>query len=117
MDGFAISYLVSRFFYRIYVFFRDWYVDGSRAVARAFMATLEYLDRSLAVKITLQHFFEPLYKDYSIIGRVLGIVFRSIRVVLGAVIYALIGIAFAAVYLVWIIVPPTILFLSFWRLR
>ena len=117
MDGFAIGYLVYRFFYRIFVFFRDWYGDGSRAVTRAFMAVLEYLDRSFAVKITLEHFFEPLYKDYSIIGRVLGVIFRSVRVMLGIVLYAVIAVLFLAVYLVWAAIPPAILFLSFWKLR
>ena len=51
------------------------------------MVTLTAADQSFAVAITLRHFFEPLYKDYSIVGRVLGIVFRSARVVIGGVCY------------------------------
>ena len=90
MDDFALGYLLHRFFYRIFDFFRHWYVDGSRVIAHTFISTLERIDRSLAVKITLQHFFEPLYKDYSIIGRILGVFFRSIRILIGGVAYAVI---------------------------
>lgn len=111
MEDFAVGYLFYRFFYRIIDFFRHWYVGGSRVIAHGFMITLEHLDQSFAVKITLLHFFEPLYKDYSAIGRVLGIIFRTFRVLIGAVIYLLITICFAIGYLAWISVPPVLLFL------
>jgi hypothetical protein len=116
MDDFAVSYLVYRFFYRIGDFFRHWYVNGTLAVAGLFMKTLERADRSFAVKVTLQHFFEPLYKDYSIIGRILGVLFRSLRVAIGAVAYAALTVVFMVIYLAWIAVPPALLFFSFWRL-
>ena len=116
MDDFALGYLLHRFFYRIFTFFRHWYLDGSRSFARAFMATLEYIDRSLAVKITLEHFFEPLYKDYSLIGRILGVIFRSVRVVIGVAVYVIVAIVFLCAYLAWVAVPPALLFFSFWKL-
>ncbi len=74
------------------------------------MATLTRADQSFAVAITLRHFFEPLYKDYSVIGRILGIVFRSVRVAIGGVCYLVIALVFAAVYLIWIAIPAVILF-------
>ena len=116
MDDFALGYLLHRFFYRIFDFFRDWYVGGSRVIAHAFITTLEDIDRSFAVKITLQHFFEPLYKDYSAIGRLLGIFFRSARIVIGAVVYLIVAICFAAAYAVWIATPPVLIFFSLSKL-
>ena len=59
------------------------------------MATLTAADQSFAVAITLRHFFEPLYKDYSVIGRIFGIVFRTFRVVIGGVLYLFIALVFA----------------------
>jgi len=112
MDDFALGYLLHRFFYRIFDFFRHWYVNGSRMIAHGFISTLEDIDRSFAVKITLEHFFEPLYKDYSIVGRVLGVIFRFGRVVIGAAFYAVVTVFFIAIYLVWIAVPPILLFFS-----
>ncbi len=112
MDSFAVGYLVHRFFYRIYDFFRHWYVGGSRVIAHSFTSTLERIDRSLAVKITLEHFFEPLYKDYTAIGRILGVIFRSGRVIVGIAVYALVTVCFVAAYLVWLAIPPALLFFS-----
>ena len=117
MDDFALGYLFHRFFYRIADFFRHWYIDGSRIIAHVFITTLEDLDRSFAVKITLVHFFEPLYKDYSIVGRVLGFIFRSIRVAIGAIVYVFITGCFIVAYLAWISIPPLLLFYAFFAGR
>src|ERR1700722_15603383 len=106
---FAPIYLVQRFFYHIGDFFHHWYVDGSRAIGNKFMVTLTAADQAFAIKITLRHFFEPLYKDYSVIGRILGIVFRTGRILVGGVVYLLISIAFAIVYLVWLAIPAGLL--------
>ena len=107
---FSVVYLARRFIYRFLDFFHHWYVDGSRAIERRFMATLTAADRSFAVAITLRHFFEPLYKDYSIIGRIMGIIFRSVRVAIGAVCYFFLALVFAALYLAWLAIPAVILF-------
>jgi hypothetical protein len=107
---FAIVYLARRLLYRFLDFFHHWYVDGSRAIGRRFMATMTSVDSSLAVAITIRHFFEPLYKDYSIIGRILGIVFRTFRVLIGGVFYIIIALCFAIIYVIWIAVPAVILF-------
>ena len=116
MDDFALGYLLHRFFYRIFDFFWHWYVGGSRMIAHAFISTLENIDRSFAVKITLEHFFEPLYKDYSVIGRMLGIIFRSVRVVLGGVVYLIVAALFVVAYLVWIMTLPALIFFSVWKI-
>jgi hypothetical protein len=110
MDDFAPGYLLYRFFYRIFDFGRHWYVHGSRMIAHQFISTLESADKSFAVKITLTHFFEPLYKDYSIIGRILGFIFRLARVAVGLVVYVVIAAIFAVAYIVWVLVPPALVF-------
>jgi len=107
---FALFYVVQRFFYRMFDFFHHWYVDGSRVIGHEFINTLESADETLALRITLRHFFEPLYKDYSVIGRILGVVFRTGRVIIGVFVYLFISVLFAAAYLVWIAIPALILF-------
>jgi hypothetical protein len=107
---FSLVYLIQRFFYRIFDFFHHWYVDGTRAFGRRFMGTLTKADQSLALKITLRHFFEPLYKDYSIIGRILGVVFRSFRILIGVVFYGFIVALFLVMYLIWVAIPVLILY-------
>ncbi|HVN26493.1 MAG TPA: hypothetical protein VMT99_02465 [Candidatus Paceibacterota bacterium] len=107
---FSPAYLLGRFAYRFLDFFHHWYVDGSRAFGHAFISVLAAADRTFAVKITLQHFFEPLYKDYSPVGRVVGIVFRAGRAIIGTVVYCCIAAAFAAAYAAWLAVPAVILY-------
>lgn len=107
--NFAVIYLAHRCCYRLIEFFHHWYVDASRKFAHLFISTLERLDRTFAVRITLRYFFHPLYKDYTIIGRILGVIFRSIRVVIGVTIYAFWALIFLVCYLLWLAVPPAIL--------
>jgi hypothetical protein len=111
MDNFALGYLIHRFFYRIADFFHHWYVGGSRAIAHRFISTLEDLDQSFAVAVTFRYLFQPLYKDYSIIGRILGLIFRTGRMIIGGVVYLVIAIMFLAFYLAWIALPLAVLFL------
>lgn len=106
----SLVYIVRRFFFCIYNFFHHWYVDGSRAIGRRFMAAMTRADQTLAVAITLRHFFEPLYKDYSVVGRIMGIIFRTFRVIIGSAIYVVLAAAFAAVYIVWLAIPAVIIF-------
>lgn len=108
--NFALVYIVQRFVYRIVDFFHHWYVDGSRNAFHYFISALEEVDRAMAIKITLRHFFEPLYKDYTIVGRILGVVFRSGRVLIGGLVYGLLTTIFLAIYIVWLLIPLLILY-------
>jgi nitrogen fixation/metabolism regulation signal transduction histidine kinase len=107
---FSFVYLAQRLLYRFLDFFHHWYVDGSRAFGRSFMKTMRSVDDSFAVAITLRHFFEPLYKDYSVVGRIMGFFFRTLRVIIGGIFYLFLAVLFAIAYLVWIAIPITILY-------
>ncbi len=107
---FAPVYLIQRFFYRIFDFFHHWYIDGSRAIARRFMGAIAAADHSLALGVTIRHFFEPLYKHYTAIGRILGVVFRTGRIVIGLVVYLFLAALFILIYLVWVVIPFFILY-------
>ncbi len=107
--NFALVYIINRFFYLIGDFFHHWYFHATRTMVHGFVSFFENLDRTFAVRITLRHFFEPLYKDYSILGRILGVIFRSGRVLIGGVIYLFFVIIFLGVYLAWLLIPPGII--------
>ncbi|MFH0891120.1 MAG: hypothetical protein V1856_03750 [Candidatus Liptonbacteria bacterium] len=107
--NFAPVYLAYRAIERVFDFCHHWYVDGSAWFIHGFINFLEASDRSFAVKETLRHFFQPLYKDYTVIGRILGIILRSIRVLLGMSFYTLAGTVFLAAYFLWLIFPPILL--------
>ncbi len=103
--NFSLIYLTNRAIYRIGDFFHHWYVDGTRRFIHEFISRLEDLDKGFAFRVTLKHFFEPLYKDYSVIGRILGILFRTGRITIGGLTYAFISIIFVAAYCIWISIP------------
>ncbi len=102
---FALVYLAERLAFRIAEFLRRWYILAFKEILHAVMRRLSSLDRKFALKITLLHFFTPLYGDESLIGRMLGVVFRSIRIALALALYISILLVFAAAYLVWALIP------------
>ncbi len=114
---FALFYLPQRALYRLGGFFHHWYLDGSRVIGHRFIMILENLDQTFAVKVTLEHFFEPLYKDYSAIGRIMGVVFRSLRVLIGLTIYLMVAAVSLAFYLVWLVLPILLISYAFLSIR
>lgn len=105
----SVVYIVNRLLFRIGDFFHHWYADGSRTFFHFFTSTLESMDQRLVFRVTLKHIFEPLYKDYTIIGRIIGFIFRSIRLFFGFIAYVIFGAFFIVIYLVWLVLPIAIL--------
>ena len=114
---FSIVYLASRAFYRIGDFFHHWYIDGSRRFIHSYISKLEDLDKGFAFRVTIKHFFEPLYKDYSIVGRILGIIFRIGRIAIGGCTYFFFSIIFVAAYLTWLLIPAALIVYAILYLR
>jgi hypothetical protein len=110
--NFSLVYIFSRLFFRIKDFFHHWYVDATRYFFHGFISFLENLDRTLAFRMTLRHLFEPLYKDYTIMGRILGPIFRFGRALVGFVVYVFVGAIFLTVYLLWLLLPVAALALA-----
>jgi|SRR3989344_2275166 len=106
---FAPRYIWSRLVFRLRDFFHHWYEHGTQRIAHAFISLLESLDQTFAVAITARHFFEPLYKDYTVIGRIVGVVFRASRILLGLTLYLAVACVFAAIYFAWLALPPYII--------
>lgn len=101
----AFVYLGKRFFYRILDFLRHWYVKSMRMYWNYVINKLERLDLVLAWKITLKNLFQPLYRDFSIIGRVLGFIFRASRLLVGGFVYIVVFFVAIGIYVVWIGIP------------
>jgi hypothetical protein len=111
--GFAPIYLLNRFVFRLSDFLRHWYINGSRVFASILLSFLERLDHSLALQVSVHYFFRPLYGDYSVIGRILGVIFRTFRIILALVIYAIVLAIALLLYLIWLVIPFAPLFMAF----
>jgi len=110
----AASYLVQRALFRVVEFFRHWYIGGTQAFLRRFSDAAQGIEAVVAVRVTLRFFFQPLFRDYTVVGHILGPVFRLGRLVIGAAAYLVLFILFFAAYVVWIAFPA---FLIVYALR
>ncbi len=106
----VVGYLLGHLFFHITLFVRHWYVKSWHIYWDAVMNRAEAFDRVLAWRITLHHLFEPLYKDYSFLGYVVGFLFRFLRLVCAFIIYSLFFGCAAIGYCVWLVVPLYALF-------
>src|SRR3989344_8562950 len=98
-------YLFHQFFYRLIEFFRHWYVGSFCLISHFLVSLFEKIDRVVALKINFRHFFEPLYQDRSFIGYIFGVFFRSWRILIGIIIYSIIGGITVIFYILWSIIP------------
>jgi hypothetical protein len=105
MKVFFPIYLLKQFVFRLGNFIRHWYLGVGFMWWGKLLKVLSNLDKTFAVRITLKHWSEPLYQDRTIMGYILGFIFRTFRVIVGSVVYLFIGILFAILYLVWILIP------------
>ena len=105
MDNFILVYLFSAAFNRIKLFLKNWYPDSFFKFWDFLLKILRRLDKKLAIKVTIRHWLEPLYQDKTIVGYILGFIFRTIRIILAALIYLTIFIIVLSLYLIWAAVP------------
>ena len=103
-------YLFNRFTFRLKEFLRHWYINSFFVYSQFIVFQLEKLDRFFAFKITWCHLFQSLYQDRTILGYILGFIFRLQRLFAGGVSYLIIiGVA-AGLYLVWLAFPVYIIY-------
>ncbi len=105
MENSIVIYLFSAIVNRIACFIKDWYPNTFFKFWNFLLNTLKKLDKTFAIKITIRHWLKPLYQDATIIGYILGFVFRTIRIILAVLIYLTIFIIVMFLYLIWAAVP------------
>ncbi len=101
----VLVYLGERFIWRTVDFLRHWYVKSLKIYSDYVFNKLERLDRILAWKITLKNLFSPLYKDYTLLGYVLGFILRFARLIVASAVYAVVFFFALALYVVWLLIP------------
>jgi hypothetical protein len=112
----ASAYLVKRFAHRAFEFLKDWYIESFRFVGNKTNSILRLFDRVLALVVTLRHFGEPLYQDRTVIGYILGFIFRSIRIAIALVVYTVVILIVCILYLIWLLIPIYIVYMVVWTL-
>lgn len=103
-------YLLHGLLYRAADFFRRWYIKSFPVYFHIVISILERLDTTFALKITLHHLFAPLYQDRSVLGYILGFIFRSLRILSASFVYVILVVFFILVYIAWLAVPAILLY-------
>jgi hypothetical protein len=106
----SLVYLLTHLGRRILDFFRHWYIDGFFKAMHWLLNFFERLDRIFALRITLKNLFQPLYRDYTLIGYLWGFVFRIIRIIVGLVVYLFVLLASLALFLIWTTIPIYVIY-------
>jgi hypothetical protein len=108
--GTSISYILNRFFFRVYYFLYHWYIRGFRKFFNWVLNYLEKLDYKFALRINLKNIFQPLYQDYSFFGYILGFIMRSFRILIAIFIYGLFIIFCSFLFILWALVPVFLIY-------
>ena len=109
----VVSYLARRFIHRVFEFLEHWYWGSFRVAGGKFIDLLKDWDRFFALKITVRYWLQPLYQDRTLIGYILGPIFRTGRIVVGASVYLVAGAIAMLFYLLWLLIPPYIIYKIF----
>lgn len=107
-------YLGTQILYQVWDFISGWYIGSFLLVFRAMSRFFAGLDRSIALKISLQHLFVPMFGDKTISGHILGFIFRVIRITIGLVMYVFGFVLFLAMYLIWAAIPILVILWGFY---
>lgn len=101
-----ISYLAGQAVMRPVVFLRRWYGDSSKRFWAKVIEGSAAIDRVFSIKIMFRTITQPLYGDYSIIGRIIGPIFRLSRILLALPVFIAYFAAALALWAAWIAIPP-----------
>jgi len=104
------AYIAVRFAQRFFGFFEHWYIGGTRFFWDRLTDILGNFDSTFAVAVTVRHLFQPLYQDNTVIGYILGFIFRVLRTLLGIVIYIFVSSLALIVYFLWVSLPAFVVY-------
>lgn len=82
-----------------------WFIKAPKLIFTTGKRLLILVDSSLSFTLNLRLIFTPLFGDYTIIGRFIGLVVRLIEIVFGLIFTLILGIAILLLPVVWIILP------------
>jgi hypothetical protein len=111
-DSFILSPF--RIFKGISGFLSFWYVRGSQDFWHREVNMIKGVGRDIGVLINLKLIFQPIYGDYSLIGKLIGPIFRLCRVFFGILLAIFLSFLIIACYALWLLLPPVAL-VMFWE--
>lgn len=102
-------------------FVYGWYIYDSKSFWSDLTGLIKFMDRDFGVVANIYNWKDPLYGDYTYMGRVIGPVFRTARILLGGAVYAAViifGVLLCAIRLilpilaVWMVILNLLAYLN-----
>ena len=91
-------------------FIRWWYTEVTIWLIRLFKRVAIICDDTFSISILLRTFFIPWHRDYSITGRIFGIIIRLLYLPVALIITATILMVIVAFMLIWVTLPAIFIF-------
>lgn len=86
--------------------FLDFYFHHfPQKILRKYFDNIYSWESSIKLRANLRNFFKPLYGDYSVLGRVIGLVYRTISILFGTIFYSLLFLVYLFFVLIWLGLP------------
>ncbi len=104
----VFQYLLVQFGRRLTDFMRRWYIEATIRIWAALFDQLQQIDRIFAIRINAKLWLEPLYGDYTPVGRIIGPIFRTFRILLGLSMYGILTALTFIIWVIWLLVPAYI---------
>ena len=82
-----------------------WYPEGMAFFVRAWRNLMLFLEEDLAVGLMWELIFTPLFRDATIVGRILSFLFRASRIVMGLFAFFIATIILLLIGGYWLILP------------
>lgn len=92
--------------------FSLWYWDSLKTFWRTWKNSILYLEEDLAVGLMWKLLFVPLFHDSTIMGRILSLLFRLTRILIGLLAFFLATILIILLAMTWLLLPLLAIFLS-----
>lgn len=83
----------------------EWYFVDSKGFWGGVIKFIKIMDRDFGVVANVYNWTSPLYGDYSYIGRAIGPLFRTFRILVGLAFYAAIFLFALFLYALWLVLP------------
>lgn len=93
-----------------------WYIESLTVFGRILKNSLLFLEEDLAVGLMWKLLFTPLFRDFSMIGRVLSFIFRILRILLGLFAFSLTFALVSGLSLLWLMTPALVILDIDWGL-
>lgn len=83
----------------------EWYFVDSRGFWNGVLGFIKFMDRDFGVVANAYNWTSPLYGDYSYVGRAIGPLFRTFRILIGGLVYIAIILFAIFLYSLWLALP------------